>query len=405
MLTMDDMKGKPAEAPAEDEAVIIPHSRLGPSSSKRWINCTGSHEATKDMPDTDSIYALEGTAAHHLSDMCRSRNQPAKNFHGQIIKVERVDGGIEEFTVDHEMVDAVQRYVDYCNQFEGTELELFEERVTYDAWVEGGFGTGDDIRVGEGIVRITDLKYGKGVMEFAEGNTQLLLYALGVYQDWAHTFEMEKFILTIHQPRLDHVDVWEIDVHYLLNWANTVAQPKALEALSGNGTLAAGDWCQFCPAKAICGTRAEWIANQDFEPLEDNDPAMMNDDEIAELLKRKATALAFWKDLEEYAFSRLQQGHPVGDFKLVEGRSNRRWRNEEEAEKALRKAKYKVSEIFTKKLITAPAAEKLVGKNHDIMKTQVVKPQGKPVMVPGTDKRPPYQPKAEDEFDDISNES
>lgn len=424
MLTTKDMKGegpqptKTAKDPIDDGPIgdfkgapethvaEMEHSPLGPSSSDRWINCTASVKYTEGMPDTSSTYANEGTAAHMLSEWCRERNVPAKNFHGHQIDVKNSDGSVESFIVDNEMVEGVQRFLDYVNQFD-SEVDLFEVRVNYSAWVEKGFGTSDDTRICAPVIRVTDLKFGKGKMVYAKNNTQLMLYALGIFQDYGYLYEMEKFILTVHQPRLDHVDEWEITCEELIEWANTVAQPKSIEALHGDATFAAGDWCQFCPGKNACATRAAWVGEMDFDPLSETgskDVNTLTNEEVAELLERKSAAVSFWSDLESYALSQLQQGKEVGEFKLVEGRSNRKWRDAEAAETALRKAKYKVSEIFTRKLITAPAAEKLLGKKHPIMAEQVVKPQGKPVMVPGSDKRAPYQAKAEEEFEVIDND-
>lgn len=373
----------------------IAHSPLGPSSGKRWMNCTASVKFTAGMPDTTSEFAAEGTAAHTLSEWAREEGRPCKYFIGREIEVEGYT-----FTVDAEMAMYVQRFVDYCEQWPGE--ALVEERVHYTAWVPDGWGTADDIRIveEERLARLTDLKYGKGVQEFAKNNTQLKLYALGVYQDFGHLYDFDNFIITIHQPRLDHVDTVELTVEELLLWARDYVKPAAEEALSGEGTFKAGDWCRFCRGKNTCEARADQYVD-DFEDLEGVDEMPIY--KLVELLPKLPELRRLCDDLEARALSLLQAGEQVGDYKLVAGRSSRRWKDAEKAEAALRKvSKLKVKDILPSKLISPAAAEKKIGKDHPIMKEQVLKSPGKPVMVPGEDPRAPLQADAEDEFDDLT---
>lgn len=370
------------------------HSPLGPSSGDRWMNCTASVKFTAGMPDTTSVFAAEGTAAHTLSEWARLEGKPCKHYIGREIEVEGYT-----FTVDAEMARFVQQFVDYCEQWPGE--ALVEERVHFTAWVPDGWGTADDIRIveDEALVRLTDLKYGKGVQVNAANNTQLKLYALGVYQEYGHLYDMKRFILCIHQPRLDHVDETEVTVEELLLWARDYVQPAAEEALNGEGKFVAGKWCRFCRGRDVCEARSDQFM-ADFEDTEA--VGEMPVYKLAELLPKIPELRRLCDDLEGRAMSLLQAGEQVGDYKLVAGRSSRRWSDADEAEAALRKvSKLKVKDILVSKLITPAQAEKKIGKDHPIMKEHVLWSQGKPVMVPGDDPRKPLQVDATEEFDTV----
>jgi hypothetical protein len=297
------------------------------------------------------------------------------------------------------MARYVQQFVDYCEQWPGE--GFYEERVHYTAWVPDGWGTADDIRIVEieGLCRLTDLKYGKGIKVYAKSNTQLMMYALGVLQDFGHMYDLKKFILAIHQPRLDHIDEFEISVKDLLLWANEIVRPAAEEATGGSTTFRAGPWCRFCRGKNQCEARAnEYIG--DFESLEDSNviPAY----KLAEMLSKVPDIKAWCADIESRAMSMVQSGEKVGEYKLVSGRSYRKWKDEKTAEKALRKvSKLKVADILPQKLVSPAQAEKLLGKKHPILSELVNQGPGKPVLVPGTDPRPPLQAEAADEFDSL----
>lgn len=389
------------------------HSGLGPSSSERWLNCPGSVGLSEGLPDRTSSYSLEGTAAHFLAEEWRRSGLFAKDYVDCEIHIADRKGGHETIPVTQEMIDAVQSYLDYCDQFPG---EVFTEvMVSYDAWVEGGFGTADDIRIADKICTVTDLKYGKGVQVYAEENSQLKLYALGVFQEYGHLYDIDKFQLNVCQPRLDHVDEWVITIEDLLTWAEDVVKPGAERVKEENAAIRAGKWCQFCRAKEGCKVRAEAVfldTIEDFDNLDDvpegvisTPAAFMTNVEVAQVLPRIDEIRSWCNDLEAYAMSEVQAGNKVGDYKLVEGRSNRAWKGEDdEIVKRLKANRMKVSQIFTKKLISPTQAEKILGKKHPLMAELVHKPPGKPKLAPGNDKRPAIVIDASEEFDNLDSE-
>ena len=370
------------------------HSYLGASGGDRWIACPGSYNAQKGYGNTTSIFAAEGTFAHAFSELLRQFEVPAVEYIGLTGTVDGFD-----FTVDHDMADHIQGFVDRAAEFGGD--PYYEITVDYSQWAQNaetqGFGTADDIRIKEGVCKITDLKYGKGISVYAEDNTQGKLYALGVYAEYQHLYDIEEFIICIDQPRKDSYNEWTISTADLLKWGTEVVLPASIETTADDPAFKAGDHCKWCRARHRCMTRAEEVIG-----IYDSGKVILDNDGVAAVLPMLDQIRKWADDIAELALSELAKGHKIGDYKMVEGRSNRGWTDEALVVKALKRAKIKVADIFTKKLVSIGAAEKLLGKSHEIFfnKELVKKPAGKPVMVPGDDKREALALKAEDEFTD-----
>lgn len=399
------------------------HSPLGPSSADRWIHCTGSVLATKDLPDTDSEYALEGTAAHTLAERCRKDNLPAKHFIGDKIFVELVDKTTKPIEVTKEMADGVQAFIDYLNALPGDDYN--ESRLFYTEYVKDGFGTMDAAKATEKHVSIVDLKFGKGVQVYAHDNSQLKLYALAFYLTWGWVYDIEQFTLVVHQPRLDHVDEWSIGLADLLKWADEVVRPAAIAAMQPGGKFNPGDWCKFCKIKRTCAARAKYVFEFNIDELDDLDAAIKSDfparvmlttEQITQALKRKAHVTSWYTDIENYVMSEIQHGRTVGDWKLVAGRSNTAWsKTPQEIEKALiaqgldegLHAKLysppeiisptEAKKVFGKKLFDPATEKKEAGPLADL----IAKPKGKPKLAPGDDPRPAMTVDAMSEMEDL----
>ena len=380
------------------------HSPLGPSGAGRWINCPGSVNATRGIQDKSSEFAAEGNFAHDIAEMAREQEKPAAEFIGHTATV---DGYEFECTAD--MARHVQYFIDYVNQFECDE-NLNEQKVIYDAWVEDGFGTLDAALLDDGLWYVIDFKYGQGIKVYAENNTQLKIYALGLYQTYAELYECEKIRLCIVQPRLDHIDEWEISIEELLVWADEVLEPAADEAQTDTASFKAGPWCTnyFCKIRSSCKTRADSIKEGLLDEISDiRDPNEMDNDELGEAYAVAELALAWASDVKALVEQKVIAGEEVIGkdglpFKLVAGRSLRAWRDQVEAEKAMRNYKIKVGDMYIRKFISPAQAEKLssIGKGHPILKKHVVVKQGKPTLVKGSDPRPDYRTSA-DEMDSI----
>jgi Protein of unknown function (DUF2800). len=357
------------------------HALLSASASKRWMNCTPSARLEEGFADTTSIYAEEGTAAHALAEHKLRKNLKRRSKRP-----------VSTFQCD-EMEEYTNDYVSYAmEQIERAKLScadpvvLIEQRLDFSPWVPEGFGTGDLIIVSDGTLFITDLKYGKGVAVSAEWNPQMMLYGLGALHLFDAIYDIERVNMTIHQPRIENISTFELEVKDLLNWAEQDLKPRANLAIKGEGDYLPGDWCRFCKAKNQCRARADEflkLARLEFAP-----PALLSDEEIANVLTL-ADELAKWaSDIYAYAQDEaIIKGKAWSGFKLVEGRSNRKYTSEEGVVEAAKGAGYE--DIYKKSLIGITEMERLMGKKKfaEILGTLVYKPQGKITLVSEADKR------------------
>jgi len=372
------------------------HAKLSASGSHRWLFCPGSVNAERDIKDSGPSFAQEGTCAHELAEIClNDRGAQPIDFLGETLN------DAPTVKVDKDMVHYVNQYLDYCTSFETFSSESFpEERVDFSPWVPGGFGTSDFILIDGGVCRVIDLKYGMGKKVYAADNPQAQLYALGVLNDFGPLFDIDTFIVTIYQPRINHVDEWEISTKDLLAFGDWVKGRAALCLKPDAERVPGESQCTFCKAKATCPALKKHIDNVIGSEFEDLDANKVESVDIGNVLRNKSLIEGWLTAVESHAMSKLEGGEPVDGFKLVAGRSTRKWANND-VESVL------VSELgddlYTKKMISPTQAEKLIGKKafNEKYSDLVVKPEGKPTIAPDSDKRPALQ-KTSDLFDDIS---
>ena len=278
---------------------------------------------------------------------------------------------------------------------------LIEQKVDYSKWVEGGTGTADCIILSDGTVEIIDYKHGLGVLVSSDseefgGNPQLMCYCLGVLEMFDGIYDIDTIRMAIYQPRRDNCSIYEMSKEALLKWADEVLAPTALLAMEGKGEFKAGDHCQFCKVKATCRKRAEYnleLARYDFEM-----PDTLEDHEIDAILM-KADQLASWaSDVREYALDQALHGKDYGHFKVVEGRSNRKYSDEEQVAQTVTKAGY---DPYDKSVKGITAMTKLLGKKKfdELLGSLTFKPPGKPTLVPKSDKRPAMKSSAQTDFE------
>ena len=369
------------------------HAKCSASSAYRWINCPGSVALSEQCPDHgSSSYADEGTLAHSLGEL--KLRHWLKEISAARYKEELAAIQASEY-YDGEMEEATDYYFEIVLE----ELEaagkgavlMIEQRLCLTRWIPEGFGTGDAIIISieHHYIQVIDLKYGKGVKVEAPRNPQLRLYGLGAVDLFDGLYNFDTVKTTIIQPRLDHVSSEENILKELLLWAEDIISPRAMMAMEGTGYLAAGDWCRFCPAKAVCRKRAE--ANLDLARHEFREPSLLTDEEIGEVLQ-KADELQKWAaDVSTYALEQALAGHHFDGWKLVEGRSIRKYADDIQVADALKAAGFDEALLFERKLYGITAMEKMVGKKRlaEIIGDLIIKPQGKPVLVPESDKRKP----------------
>lgn len=365
------------------------HARLSASSAFRWINCPGSVALSDQCPTpASSSYADEGTLAHaigelklrYVNDEISKRQLNAKMK--PLLQSEYYCGEMEEATGYY--ADAVIEALEAAG--EDAEL-MIEQQFSLDRWVPEGFGTSDAVVIGGGVIQVIDLKYGKGIKVDARNNPQLRLYGLGAANLFDSLYDFDTVRMTIIQPRLDHISTEELPLSELLAWAEDDVKPRAQMAMDGTDYTAVGDWCRFCPAKAVCRKRAEYnlsIAKDDFR-----NPPLLSDEEIGDVLRR-ADELQHWvKDVGDYALEQALAGKQYDGWKLVEGRSVRKYADDLKVAEALKAAGYDEAMLYERKLYGISAMEKIVGKKRltETLGDLIVKPAGKPVLVPESDKR------------------
>ncbi|MBR2142062.1 DUF2800 domain-containing protein [Anaerovibrio sp.] len=362
------------------------HAFLSASASHRWLSCTPSAAIEAKLPDKTSQYAEEGTRAHALAEKRLNRF-----LEGKPLKRKPKD-------VDGEMWEATEVYVDACiekiNDARKTSPDAevhVEEQLDFSPWVPKGFGTGDMVIVSDDFIEVIDLKYGKGVKVSAENNTQMMLYALGLYNTYGMLYGAEKVRMTIVQPRIDNISTAEMSTEDLLAWGESI-KPVAEKAFKGEGERCAGEHCRFCKAKATCRKLADYELEKVQEDLE---PEELTDIDIVYILMRSDSIKKWLTTLEEYALDKaINDGITWPGMKVVEGRSNRKINDTDLARKALTDAGYSMDEIMKpQELQTITALEKIIGKKRftELMGDNLIKPQGKPTLVPESDKRPPME--------------
>ena len=330
------------------------HALLSASGAHRWLNCTPSARLESDEPESTSAAAEQGTAAHALAEhkLRRALKQRSKRPVSAWI-----DDEMETLTDDY--VAYVQEHISIAQETCGDPQVLIEQRLDFSHIVPGSFGTGDCVIIAEPTLQIIDLKYGQGVLVEAVNNPQLMLYALGALHAFGSLYDIETVSVTIYQPRRANVDTWEISVAELEQWAETEVKPKAELASAGEGEFCPGSWCQFCRIAPTCRARAE--ANLQLAKLEFVPPAELSDAEIADVLTRIPQLKTWASDVEAYALSKaVNQGVVFEGFKLVAGRSVRKYTSETDVAEAAEAAGYR--DIWDRKLITLTAMERLMGK-------------------------------------------
>jgi len=369
------------------------HAVLSASGAHRWLACTPSARLEEGFEETTSAYAEEGTLAHTLAELKLKlylKQIPAKAFAKQLQELEKS----EHYSAS--MVDYIESYasivLEKVNEARARSKDavvLLEQKLDFSDWVPGGFGTGDVVIISDGVLEIIDLKYGKGVPVSAEDNAQMRLYALGALATFDSLYDIKTVRMTIVQPRLDSVSSDEITAEMLYWWADTELIKRAQLAWEGKGEFQAGEHCRFCRARFNCRARAE--ANLELAKMEFKKPELLSDEEIGEVLKQADELKAWVSDVFDYALVQARDhGKKFLGWKLVEGRSVRKYADEDQVAKTLTQAGYKESEIYQKKLWGITAMEKLLGKTKftEILKGLVVRPAGKPTLAKESDKRP-----------------
>lgn len=357
------------------------HAILSASGAHRWLECTPAARLELEFKDQESTAAAQGTAAHNL---CEHKLKKALHI--------RSKRPVSEFN-DDEMEEHSDAYVEYVlEQLEEVKknckdpLVLIEERLDFSCYVPEGFGTADTIIIGDKNLHIIDMKYGQGILVYAEDNPQMKLYALGALASYESLYDIEEVTMHIFQPRRENVSAWTISVDELKKWAENDLVPKAKLAFKGEGEYLPGNWCTFCRAAVKCRARADEKLR--LAQLEFKLPPLLTDNEIEEILSKLSDLTRWANEIVAYATdAAVNHGKEWSGFKVVEGRSNRKYKDEDKIAEVAKANGYK--DIYRTSLITLTEMEKLMGKQKfkDILGDFIIKPPGKPTLAPLSDKR------------------
>lgn len=383
------------------------HALLGGSNAHRWLVCTPSAQLEAKFPDRSGESAKEGTFAHELADLYLSGRQglPVNP------RISRLKAGTTEYGDFYslDMEENVEAYVDLLDakyqqalKADKNAILLHEEKLDFSSWVPYGFGRGDAIIIADGVMEVIDFKYGATVSVEAKNNPQMRLYALGAYNTYGWLYDIDCVQMTIFQPRNGGEKSETITTKELLSWGETI-KPIATQAYKGEGELSPGDYCRFCRASPRCRALKEHNLQLAADYDVDADPKLLSDKEVADVLSRIEMLTAWANKVKAYAQEEaVDNGRVFPGYKLVAGRSVRKIEDAAKAEALLEEAGYKKADILKTELLTISKLEKLVGKKKlaKLLDDVIVKPPGKPTLVPDSDPRPVFNSAAND-FDVI----
>ena len=370
------------------------------------MTCTPSARLEESIADTGSVYADEGTLAHRLAELSLRAFFEGKDTATDLVEAKN------DPLFNNTMMEYITAYVSFIGERMADAksrcadpLIFIEQQIDVSTYVPEGFGTADCVIIADGIMDVSDFKYGAGIPVDAEDNPQMKIYGLGCLLEFGWCYDIKAIRMTIYQPRLDNISTAMLSNESLIEWADNVLKPRAQMAWEGTGPFNPGEHqCKWCKVGATCKARADYqmeLAAKEFE-----DAALMDNVEIADVLERLPGLLAWAKQVKEYAEdAAINHGERYPGFKVVEGKSNRKYTNEHAIALRLKKAGFPTSGIYKpKELLGITAMEKLVGKVKlaELVGGLIEKPTGAPTLVPESDGRPELNTaaKAAEDFTD-----
>lgn len=380
------------------------HALLSASSSERWINCTPSARLEEKFENKTSPYAEEGTLAHAFAELA------LKSYFTLTTKKE-IEKELKELRASEIYKSEMENYTeDYLDYIKEKALETptkpyvgIESKLDFSNYAKEGFGTADCLMVKDDVLHVIDFKYGKGVPVSSENNPQMMLYALGAYNNIRVIYNIKTVRLTIFQPRIDNISEWELSLEELLNWGENVLKPKADLAHKGLGEFVAGDHCRFCRAKAVCKARFNKAEAAIEFMKETKESDIITYDVLGNMLRETEWVKDYIEEVGKAVLSNILDGNEVEGWKAVEGRSNRKLVDIDKAFKVLKDEGFKDAMLYEKKPLGITELERLLTKKrfNVLIGDFVEKPKGKPTLAYSADKRAPYQKvSAKEEFNE-----
>ena len=384
------------------------HALLSASTAVRWLECTPSARLEEQFPNKSTDYADEGTAAHSLSELVTRywlgelKEDIYENALADFSKSKYYTAEMLECAVDYAKVisENVKTIKQVCPD---AFVELEATKLDFSEWAPEGFGTSDCIIVADDLLEVIDFKYGKGTRVEADDNPQIRLYALGAINRYGILYDIKRVRMTIIQPRINREpSTDEVTADELLDWAKNYVKPRAALAYAGEGEFSPGETtCKFCRAKEQCKARRDKnLSLFDEAP----DIQIITPGEAGKILEKAADIKAWLGDLEKLVMRTLFEGYSVEGWKLVEGKSNRKYTDELKVAEVMKEAGYEEAMLYERKLLSITAMESAFGKKAvgEVLKDFIYKPQGSPTLASAKDKRQAFTPESLvlDAFDD-----
>lgn len=371
------------------------HAVLSASSANRWLHCPPSVRLSEGYMDKASVFAMEGTSAHELCEY-KLRSALGMEAENPTENLDFYNTEMEECAEDYAtyILELVEKAKETCSD----PVVMVEQMVDFSRYVPEGFGTADCIIIADETLNIVDYKHGKGVEVSAENNPQMKLYALGALELFDCLYDISKVQMTIFQPRLSNVSVFVMDKADLLNWANDELTTKAELAFEGKGELCCGEWCKFCKAKSNCKERAK--VNMEMAQYEFRKSSLLTDEEVVDILSKVDELTSWASDVKNFALEQAVRGKQWPGWKVVEGRSNRKYTDESAVAQVVKNAGYNP---YDEKIMGITNMTKMLGKEkfNELLGDFVERPQGKPTLVTEDDKRPEMNTAKEDFKEEI----
>lgn len=352
------------------------HSLLSPSSASRWLVCTPSAKMQLKYPSSTNPASEEGTIAHLLSEV-RISQALGLEYNSDDETVVLLSSYYSE-----EMETIVEEYVNFVvGQFEMAKAEdplatiTLELKVDLSEFtVKGTAGTTDVNITSNKVLRITDLKYGRGTYVSAYDNDQLKLYALGVLRKYELYNDFEKVVLTIYQPRMNNVQSFEISVSELLAWGKDVVKPASLLASEGKGEAVAGNHCKYCKAQPECKKFKEYaLANRP-------DPNIISDDEMEEVLDKAELVTKYFEAVKKFALEAVIKGkRRLPSYEIGLTSKHRQITDIEGLKAKAKELGIEEQDLMTTELKKVTELEKILGKKE--LASYIAKPKGEQKLI------------------------
>lgn len=373
------------------------HSLLSPSGSSRWSQCAGSVRLTMHEENKTNAMAQRGTDIHQLGEGMLNGKEYILN--SSVIR----DDGNDMFYAGKPMLAEAEAYRDYVRSLMvGPHSELFvESKVSilpeYDV-----NGSVDACVIDQNVLHVIDLKTGRGAVS-AENNSQMMMYAIGLFEEHEMFYDIETIALHIVQDNdmIHNSNSWECSVDDLMDFKEWISERARLALQEDSKCNPSEKACQWCSHASKCEALMA-VVTETFDVIESVEPLSSDDvaiETIVDLLAKRKMFDTAMKAYEARVLEELTAGHEIEGFKLVKGRKNKRWVNETEAYDKL-KTWLPLDEVAPRKLISPTQVNKLLGgqvsaRKKNIFDTLYEVPEGTLQLAPSSDKRPAVKP-AED---------